>query len=60
MSLLWPGNESLLDRYRALQEVGVNVSAVRYPTVSKGKERFRFSLKSSHTKADIDYVVNQF
>ncbi len=60
LSLLWPGNESLLERYRALQEVGVNVSAVRYPTVSKGKERFRFSLKSSHTKADIDYVVNQF
>ena len=60
LSLVWPGNQSLLNRYQQLKEGGIAVSAVRYPTVPKGKERFRFSLKSSHTKADIDYVVNQF
>ena len=57
LSLICPGNEALLARYVSLQEAGIAVSAVRYPTVPKGQERFRFSLNSSHTNADIDYVV---
>tara|TARA_B100000427_G_scaffold133371_1_gene110976 strand:- start:12598 stop:13701 length:1104 start_codon:yes stop_codon:yes gene_type:complete len=60
LSLIYPGNRTLLDRYSQLKDAGIAVSAIRHPTVPKGKERFRFSLKSSHTKADIDYVVEQF
>ena len=60
LSLIYPGNRALLDRYSQLKDAGIAVSAIRHPTVPKGKERFRFSLKSSHTKADIDYVVEQF
>lgn len=40
-----------------LWEQGYYISAIRYPTVAKGKARLRITLMSSHTKEEIDTLV---
>lgn len=40
-----------------LQEQGYYISAIRYPTVAKGKARLRIALMSSHTKEEMDGLV---
>jgi len=60
VSVLWPGNEALLEKHRELKARKFAVSSIRYPTVPKHGERFRFSLKSSLTLKDINDVVAQF
>lgn len=40
-----------------LKERGFYISAIRYPTVARGKARLRITLMSSHRKEDIDSLV---
>lgn len=42
----------------ALQEKGILIPAIRYPTVAKGRARLRASLMASHTKEDLQYAAN--
>ncbi len=43
-----------LDLARALQEQGIFVPAIRYPTVAKGAARLRITLSASHSEEQID------
>lgn len=50
--------EKLLSINDFLCKKGILVSAIRYPTVPKNKERIRISLNSNHTKEQIDFLIN--
>ncbi|MDO4534585.1 MAG: pyridoxal phosphate-dependent aminotransferase family protein [Clostridium perfringens] len=53
------GDEVLALKYsKYMFDKGIFVPAIRYPTVPKGKAILRFCLMSSHTKKDLDFVVN--
>ena len=53
------GDVSLtLDKSRRLYKEGFLISAIRPPTVPKGKSRLRISLMSSHTQEDIDALLS--
>ena len=41
-----------------LQRAGLLVTAIRPPTVAKGTARLRITLTASHTKQDIDHLLN--
>lgn len=41
-----------------LQEKGILIPAIRYPTVAKGQARLRASLMATHTKEDLQFAVN--
>ena len=41
-----------------LQRSGLLVTAIRPPTVAKGTARLRITLTASHTKQDIDHLLN--
>lgn len=43
---------------RACLEGGVFAQAIRYPTVPEGTARLRFTLMSSHTRADLQKAVS--
>lgn len=40
-----------------LKEKGIYLSAIRYPTVKRGKAILRVCLMSNHDKTDIDYLI---
>lgn len=42
---------------QSLQAVGILVTAIRPPTVTKGTARLRITLTASHTESDIDYLL---
>jgi len=43
-----------------MHQAGIFVNAVEYPAVPKGRERFRVSVMSTHTREDIDRLVDGF
>jgi 7-keto-8-aminopelargonate synthetase-like enzyme len=44
---------------QALLEKGIFVSAIRFPTVAKGKARLRVTVTASHQADDIDRFIEQ-
>jgi len=42
---------------KRISEEGIYLSAVPYPAVPKGQERFRLSLMATHTKQDLDKTL---
>lgn len=42
----------------ALQEKGILIPAIRYPTVAKGQARLRASLMATHTKEDLQLAAD--
>jgi 8-amino-7-oxononanoate synthase len=45
---------------RQLQEHGIFVPAVRFPTVPKGKARLRVTVTAAHEQADVDLFLKEF
>lgn len=52
-----PEGMPLRQAARFIHDQGVFANAVEYPAVAVHRQRLRFSLMSSHTRADIDRVV---
>ncbi len=50
--------KKLLNIKDFLYKKGILVSAIRYPTVPKNKERVRISLNSNHTEEQINFLIN--
>jgi 8-amino-7-oxononanoate synthase len=49
--------EKTLSVAAALQEKGIFLPAVRYPTVPKGQARLRCTITAEHTKEQIEYLI---
>ncbi len=49
--------DRVLDVARHLQQQGVHVPAIRPPTVPVGASRLRISLSSTHTREDVDRLI---
>lgn len=55
---LIPGNERVMEAQRSFQNKGVDLRAIRSPTVAKGSERLRVTFKSFHTQTDLNFFSN--
>ena len=54
------GDEKVaLELSRKLFERGIFVSAIRYPTVARGKARLRVTATAAHTSEQIDQLVRE-
>jgi len=53
-----PKDMNIRQANRQLHELGIFINAVEYPAVGFGKERFRVSITSDHTKTDILKLAN--
>lgn len=51
------GEEDALDAALALDQAGLHVPAVRYPTVARGAARLRISLSAAHLDRDVELLV---
>jgi 8-amino-7-oxononanoate synthase len=57
-AVLCRGNETCLLWARQLQQYGLNVFAIRFPTVAKGSERIRIIIHYHNTEDQISELVN--
>lgn len=55
--LLVPGNEAVKQLANQLQENGLDVRAILYPTVPKGQERLRIVLHSFNTEQELQQLI---
>ena len=55
------GDELILrEMSKRIHEMGLYINPLPYPSVHKGKERFKFSLMATHTKEDLDEAADIF
>jgi 8-amino-7-oxononanoate synthase len=54
-----PGNDKVKKMAACLQEAGLDVRAILYPTVPKGSERLRIVLHSFNTVEDLHLLIEQ-
>ena len=52
------GNEDALEAADRLQQAGLDVRAVRPPTVAPGSSRLRISVHANHSEGDIDRLAS--
>ena len=52
-----PGNTAVRDLAAQLQEAGLDIPPILYPTVPKGSERLRIVIHSFNTEAEIDKLT---
>lgn len=57
-SVLISGNEEVLAAAQQLAENGLDVRAIRYPTVNRGQERLRICLHIHNSKEEIERLVS--
>ena len=57
--LLIKGAGEVLRRAEQLRRQGLDVRAIRYPTVPKGKERLRIILKYGHSQKQIEILIKK-
>ncbi len=55
--LIVEDSEKALTLSQKLFEKGMIVTAIRYPTVAQGTERLRITLMATHTKSQIDLLI---
>jgi 8-amino-7-oxononanoate synthase len=55
--VLVPGNEAVKQQASLLQQAGLDVRPILYPTVPKGKERLRIVLHAFNTAAELDRLI---
>ncbi len=55
---LVPGNEYAIKAAEALQKKGLDVRAIKSPTVKEGSERLRVCLHAFNTKAEVEKLAN--
>jgi 8-amino-7-oxononanoate synthase len=53
-----PGNEQVKQSAKLLQENGMDVRAILYPSVPMGQERLRIVLHSFNTEEQVEKMVN--
>ena len=58
MPVMLYDEELAVEYANRMVEKGVYVVAFSYPVVPKGKARIRTQVCASHTKDDIDFIVN--
>lgn len=51
-------NEAVLSMQSLLRDKGINVAAIRHPTVAKNQECIRFSVRADHSEADINFLLD--
>jgi 8-amino-7-oxononanoate synthase len=52
-----PGNEAVKAKAKQLQDAGIDVRAILYPTVPKGAERLRIILHAFNTEAELIRLI---
>jgi glycine C-acetyltransferase len=57
IALRVPAGMDIRRAARRFHELGIFVNSVEYPVVPVGQQRFRISLTATHTRADIDRLV---
>jgi len=55
---LFKSQKDFKDILEKLKKFKVQIGLIRPPTVPKGKERFRISLRADHSKKDIDELID--
>ncbi len=53
-----PGNEEVKNMEKRLQQEGLDVRAILYPSVPKGEERLRVVLHAFNTEQEVERLVN--
>lgn len=55
-----PENADIRAISRQLEEAGIFINHIEYPAVPANRQRFRISVMATHTKTDMDRLINGF
>ncbi|MCK5083376.1 MAG: aminotransferase class I/II-fold pyridoxal phosphate-dependent enzyme, partial [Candidatus Omnitrophica bacterium] len=58
--ILLKDSNTAVEFSRRLFQEGIFITAIRPPTVPRGAARLRLTVMATHTKADLDFVLEQF